>query len=113
MKPWQINIIIITGTLFIIFIPQIPNEIMSLIIFTSLIWVYVDAKKLDIGKYKPTFFGRGPLSYALCINVLWILGLPFYVDHRQKIIDGKWPLKETDSQKMDDQNAGINIKNNN
>lgn len=93
MKPWQINILIIVGVIVLI-ISNVPKEILSLIVFVSSIWVYTDAKKLDIGKYKPTFFGRGPISYALCVDFLWLVGMPFYISHRQKVIDGKWPLKE-------------------
>jgi len=93
MKPWQINILIIIGVIVLIVL-NVPQEIFSLIILASLIWVYLDAKKLDMGKYKPTFFGRGPISYALCISILWLIGMPFYISHRQKVIDKKWPLKE-------------------
>ena len=93
MKPWQINILIIVGVILLFMLP-VPEEIFSLIYIASLIWVYIDAKKLDMGKYKPTFFGRGPISYALYISILWLIGLPFYISHRQKVIDGKWPLKE-------------------
>ncbi len=87
MKPWQINILIIIGVIVIVFI-NVSSEVFSLIVLVSLIWVYFDAKKLDIGKYKPTIFGRGPISYAICISILWLIGLPFYISHRQKIIDG-------------------------
>ena len=93
MKPWQINILIIVGVIILIIL-KVPKEIYSLILLASSVWVYLDAKKLNIGKYKPTLFGRGPISYVLCINILWIIGMPFYISHRQKIIDGKWPLKE-------------------
>lgn len=93
MKPWQINIFIVIGVILLI-VFNAPQEVFSIIILVSLFWVYIDAKKLDIKKYKPTFFGRGPISYALSVNMLWILGIPFYISHRQKIIDGKWPLKE-------------------
>jgi len=93
MKPWQINILIILGIIILIILDA-PQEIFSLIVFASIVWVFIDARKLNIGRYKPTFFGRGPISYTLCINLLWLIGFPFYISHRQKIIDGKWPLKQ-------------------
>jgi len=98
MKPWQINILIVLGAILLVRL-KVSSEIFTAIAFLSAFWVYSDAKKLDIKKYRPTLFGRGPSSYAICIGVLWIIGLPFYISHRQKIIDGRWPLTKTGQQK--------------
>ena len=93
MKPWQINILIIIGVVLLMVLP-VPLRVIQLIILASVIWVYIDARKLGMGKYKSTLFGRGPISYAICVNILWIVGMPYYISHRQKVIDGKWPLQE-------------------
>lgn len=67
MKSWKINIIVIGGTLLIIFLTSIvaPTKvqtIVSVIVLGVAVWVYFDARKLQIQKYKPTLFGRGPIS---------------------------------------------------
>ena len=98
MKPWKINIIVIGGVLFILFLisiitPAYIKTVISIIVSGSAIWVYFDARKLQIQKYKPTLFGRGPISYALITSMLWIVLFPVYISFRQKIKDGKIPLR--------------------
>jgi hypothetical protein len=62
----------------------------------SAIWVYVDAKKLDIQKYKKTSLtlSTTPFGAAFVVMLLWILAFPMYISWRQRAIDGKLQLKE-------------------
>ena len=96
MKPWIMNILLILGVIIIIFIvpDRMANITVTVILLASYVWVYQDAKKLEIQKYKPTLFGRGPWSYATVVLFFWIIALPFYISHRKKIMDGKVPLRE-------------------
>ncbi|EKD23641.1 MAG: hypothetical protein ACD_81C00208G0002 [uncultured bacterium] len=93
MKPWKINLLGL-GVLFLI-ASLTPNfkTIMGWIIPLSAVWVYLDARKLEIGKYKANLFGRGPISYAWVTLIIWPIALPNYISFRQKIKDGKIPLK--------------------
>ena len=96
MKPWQINILIISGVVLSVrFVPdEIYDVFMVIVVSFSAYWVYTDAKKIEVGKYRNTIFGRGPSSYTASIVFLWLFALPFYIYHRQQVIDGKIPLKE-------------------
>ena len=99
MKPWKINIMVIGGTLLVIFLtsavaPTKVQTVVSIIVLVTAIWVYFDARKLQIQKYKPTLFGRGPISYAWITGILWIVLFPAYISFRQKIKDGKVPLRD-------------------
>lgn len=98
MKPWQINLIAILGVILIaIFVPSpYAKSVIVLIVFGSGVWAYFDAKKLDVGKYQTKGFlapGSTPGSIFAVVWLLWIIGFPLYISYRQKIIDGKIPLK--------------------
>ncbi len=99
MKPWIINSIVIGGTLLVVLLTSIvaPTEIktvVSAIVVGTMVWVYVDAQKLQIQKYKPSLFGRGPISHALVTGIFWLVLFPVYISYRQKIKDGKVPLRD-------------------
>jgi hypothetical protein len=56
------------------------------IIITSSIWVYYDAKKIGARRgLLSGFFNLGPLAWAFCCLLLWIIGFPAYLIMREKI----------------------------
>jgi hypothetical protein len=96
MKPWLINIIAIAVVLFIGFFVPYGRNINIAIFIASAIWAYTDAKKIQYDKYKLIGFvpGGGPIGVAAIVFLFWIIGFPIYVSYRQKILDGKIPLKD-------------------
>lgn len=98
MKPWLINILIILGVLIIIFTfpAQILKPLLLIVVVGSAIWVYTDSKKLEIAKYKKTALSlsSSPFGAAFVVWLLWIIAFPMYISWRQRVKDGKIPLKE-------------------
>lgn len=108
MKAWQINLLIIGGVLLLMFfLPEdISYPIALLIVLGSAIWVYNDAKKLEIQKYEKAKFSPSthPLGFALFVWILWIIAFPMYISYRQKIKEGGIPLKVSSSSINNSQN---------
>ncbi len=99
MKPWEINIMVIGGWSLImilaaVFTPGKATIISYLIVLGTAVWVYFDARKLQIQKYEPTFFGEGPVTYGVMVSLFWIIAFPAYISFRQKIKDGKVPYRQ-------------------
>ena len=107
MKPWQVCVLVVVGVVFIIlFLPvEICKPLFFAIVASSAVWVYIDAKKLNIGKYKKTFLSpsTSPFGTAFIVWILWLIAFPMYISYRKKIIDGKVPLKKADFQKTNSQ----------
>ncbi len=62
------------------------NSLVLLIIIVSAVWVYIDAKSIGAEKGKLTGLGNmGPLSWALCVLLLWIISFPLYLIKRSDI----------------------------
>ncbi|HET7461499.1 MAG TPA: hypothetical protein VFJ82_09620 [Longimicrobium sp.] len=68
--------------------PAIPAFV---VIGTSL-WVYFDAKKLDLGRYRTGLMN--PEVVTIGCFLLWIIAFPWYLSARDKIRRGTMPLKE-------------------
>lgn len=50
------------------------------------IWVYADAKSIGARKgLNPGFLDLGPVGWALCTLLFWILGFPLYLAQRSSI----------------------------
>lgn len=102
MKPWIINIIIVTVVFLIAFFvsPNISEPLIKLIIFASTVWVYIDSKKIGIEKYKRTsfVFSTSSLGMAFSVLILWIFTFPMYISWRRKALNGEIPLKENQEQ---------------
>ena len=117
MEPWQVNILIVVGLVFIVlFLPvEVIEPLLFVIIASSAVWVYIDAKKLNTEKYKRTFLSppAWPFGAAFMVFMLWIIVFPMYISYRKKIINGEIPLKEVDSQKINNQGVNIDTENNN
>lgn len=96
LKPWQINTIIIGAFLLLLFsVPLEEARALSMGVWiASAVWVYLDAQRLEIGKYRGSFWGTGPLSRAIIVWILWIIAFPLYISFRSKVIAGAIPLKE-------------------
>ncbi len=79
--------------------------IFSLIILPSAAWVYVDAKKIEIHKYKKTKLSLSdtPFGSAIAVVLLWVIAFPLYIMWRQKIMSGKIEL-------VDSMHKGVNIQ---
>jgi hypothetical protein len=57
-----------------------------LFVIGSAIWVYVDAKSIGARKgLIPGFLDLGPVGWALCTLLFWILGFPLYLTQRGSI----------------------------
>lgn len=98
MKLWLIYFLLIILVLVsaFIFSAQVVKMIVLVVVFGSAIWVYKDSKKLNTTKYKKTTLSlsSSPFGAAFVVWLLWIIAFPMYIVYRQKIIDGKIPLKE-------------------
>ncbi len=93
MRAWQTNTIIVLVTLgLIFFLPPEYTSLVSIVVVLTTIWVYTDAVKIDLKKYKSNFGGPG--SAAFFVFIIWIIAFPLYISTRQKIKEGKTPLRE-------------------
>ncbi len=60
--------------------------IVFFIIIATAIWVYIDAKSIGIKKGQLSgFCDMTPLSWALCVLLLWIVAFPLYLIKRPEI----------------------------
>lgn len=98
MKLWLIYFLLIALVLIsaFSFSAQVVKMVALVVVLGSAIWVYKDSKKLNIAKYKKTALSlsSSPFGAAFVVWLLWIIAFPMYIVYRQKIIDGKVPLKE-------------------
>jgi hypothetical protein len=94
IKPWKINTLVVLGALLIAYFT--PKGLISLIVLASAIWVYIDAKKLNIKQYKKTFVSPSttPFGAMFIVAILWLITFPMYITFRYRIINGMIPLKE-------------------
>ena len=61
--------------------------IIILIAFPSAAWVYIDAKKIEIQKYKSTALGLNtPSEAAAAVALFWIIAFPAYIIRRKRKI---------------------------
>jgi len=65
----------------------------AFLIIGSALWVYFDAKKLDLGRYKTGLMN--PEVVTIGCFMVWIIAFPWYLSARYKIILGELPLKAT------------------
>ena len=97
MKPWLKNILFVGGVLVVILVlpKNLVKPFAGIVLWGSAIWVFIDAKKLEIGKYKKTALSlsNSPFGSAFMVLLLWIIAFPMYISYRQRIIDKKIPLK--------------------
>lgn len=97
MRPWLINLIVLIGVfvLMILLPEESASSVGVLIVIASSIWAARDASQLQINKYASKFLsvGNTPNAVAVSIFLIWPLAFPMYISYRQKIIDGKIPLK--------------------
>ena len=99
MRAWQINTIIVLVTLgLIFFLPDELTFLISIVVILTTIWVYTDAVKIDLKKYKSNFGGPG--SAAFFVFIIWIIAFPLYISTRQKIKEGEALLKEVSSNNL-------------
>jgi hypothetical protein len=61
-----------------------------IIMFLSSIWVYLDAKKLEVDRYDKY---KKPTHYFMGAMLAWIIWFPFYLYKRSAIINGLAALK--------------------
>jgi len=96
MRLWQailLTIAIISALLF--FVPsEISEVVANLMVILSGVWIYNNAKKLEIQKYKSNL-SMSPLAYTIWTVLLWPIFFPAYLGFRWRIKNGKQPLKDT------------------
>lgn len=97
MKPWLKNIIIVVGVVIVagLLPSRLSKVFLGLVVWGSAIWVYLDFKKLGLGKYKKTALSlsSSPFGSAFIVLLLWIIAFPMYISYRQRVVEGKVPLK--------------------
>jgi len=94
MKTWQAYLL---AALFIavlwFFTPEeITSTITNLVVILSAVWVYNNAKKIEIEKYKSNL-SMSPLAIAAWTLFLWPIFFPAYLGFNWRIKHGKQPLK--------------------
>ncbi|HEV7588973.1 MAG TPA: hypothetical protein VGO40_12725 [Longimicrobium sp.] len=70
-------------------IPALP----ALTVIGSALWVYFDARKLGLSRYRTGLIGPEVATIG-CLGV-WIIAFPWYLSARHKILHGLLPLKES------------------
>src|SRR3989344_2792375 len=99
IKPWIIDVIILVALIILLYspLPQvIAQRLIPLVILISAIWVYIDARRLNIRQYKKTALSLSttPAGTAFLVFILWIIAFPLYLSYRYRIVTGKIPLNE-------------------
>ncbi len=62
------------------------DPIIVLLVVGSAIWVYFDAKNIGASREKRGgFLAMGPVGWALCVALLWIIAFPLYLFQRSGI----------------------------
>jgi hypothetical protein len=64
----------------------------ALMIIGSALWVYFDARKLELSKYRTGLVSPEVVTIG-CLG-LWLIAFPWYLSARHKIANGLLPLKE-------------------
>ncbi len=89
--------ILLTIAIVAILVLYVPKEasdaVNTLLVLFSVIWIYNDAKKIDIKKYKSNL-SMSPLAYSVWTVILWVIFFPAYLGLRWRIKNGKQPLKQ-------------------
>jgi len=67
--------------------PVIP----ALVVIGTSLWVYFDAKKLDLGRYRTGLVN--PEVVTIGCFMMWIIAFPWYLSTRHRITRGEMPLK--------------------
>ncbi len=100
MKTWQIYLLILAVIFFIVnFLPEdMFKPVTSLLVFGTSYWAYKDSKKLQISKYKKTWLtpSTSPTGVLVICAAFWLIAFPAYISYRQKIVEGKIPLKTSE-----------------
>lgn len=94
MKLWQaILLTIVIIWLTSNFVPEaLISQIDALIAALSAIWVYNNAKKIDVQKYKSNL-SMSPLALALWTFFVWPIFFPAYLGLVWRVKNDKQPLK--------------------
>jgi hypothetical protein len=63
------------------------------VILASALWAAYDSSQVQLARYQ-TGISYSPVVLFVVVALLWIIGFPWYVVARQKIKQGKLPLKQ-------------------
>ncbi|HET7228890.1 MAG TPA: hypothetical protein VFJ16_02680 [Longimicrobium sp.] len=86
--PFSILLIMLAGSLSVaIEAPALP----ALVVIATALWVYFDAKKLDLARYRTGLIN--PEVVTIGCFLMWIVAFPWYLSARHKIKLGQMPLK--------------------
>ncbi|SDP29240.1 MATE family efflux transporter [Desulforhopalus singaporensis] len=62
------------------------DSLMVLVVVASAIWVYFDAKSIGAERgLSNGFLNMGPIGWAMCVAILWIICFPLYLFKRSDI----------------------------
>ncbi|WP_051309007.1 hypothetical protein [Desulfogranum japonicum] len=83
------------------------NVIVMLMVIGCAIWVYYDATTLGIKRGNTSgFFNLGPLGWAVCVLMIWIIAFPLYLFKRGDLKDDSdWDYDEIEN---DEKPSAIN-----
>lgn len=65
----------------------------ALVVIGSALWVYFDAKRLGLGRYRTGLVN--PEVATIGCFAMWIVAFPWYLSARRRILLGQVPLKES------------------
>jgi hypothetical protein len=67
--------------------PALP----AFLIIGTALWVYFDAKKLDLARYRTGLMN--PEVTTIGCFLMWIIAFPWYLSARHRIVHGQMPLR--------------------
>ena len=94
MKLW--NAILLTPFLYlggIVFSGLIHHNVMWYLIPGTTLWAAIDSSKIQLKRYRS---GVGPVAFFVLCSLLWIIGFPWYLWMRHKILTGHAELITND-----------------
>lgn len=86
--PFALLLLVVASALSVaIEAPVLP----ALVVIGSALWVYFDAKKLGLARYRTGLLN--PEVTTIGCFLMWIVAFPWYLSVREKIVKGEMPLR--------------------
>ncbi|HEX8830838.1 MAG TPA: hypothetical protein VF705_06720 [Longimicrobium sp.] len=86
--PFAVLLMMLSASLSVaVEVPALP----AFMVIGTALWVYFDAKKLDLGRYRTGLIN--PEVVTIGCFLMWIIAFPWYLSARHRITRGQMPLK--------------------
>jgi hypothetical protein len=86
--PFALMLLVVASALSVaIDAPVLP----ALVVIGTALWVYFDAKKLDLARYRTGLMN--PEVTTIGCFLMWIVAFPWYLSTRHRIVRGQMPLR--------------------